>query len=223
MAPGPRRHGLLHEVATRPHRPRRVGERQRARGDQRRVLAERVPGDERRRRTAARSPRRRARRWTRRGWPAGCCAVSFSSSSGPSKHSRESFSPSASSTASNTWREPRGRRRTGPCPCPTAWLPCPGKTKRRLLIAPYQRTTPAPQAIPAPMAIIAMTSPGLSLPARFASSSVVGSERRRGVAVLVRGSPSTSRAGSSEPLAAPLRGCGGWPGGAMTWVHVGGA
>ena len=55
---------------------------------------------------------------------------------------------------------------------PTAWLPCPGKTNAVLTIV----TTPAPQAMPAPMAIIAMMSPLRRRPARFASSSVVGSD-----------------------------------------------
>ena len=40
----------------------------------------------------------------------------------------------------------------------------------------HQRRSALPQAIPAPMAIMAMRSPGFSIPARLASSSEIGSE-----------------------------------------------
>jgi hypothetical protein len=42
--------------------------------------------------------------------------------------------------------------------------------------ARYQRIRALPQAIPAPIAIIATRSPGLSRPALFASSSEIGKE-----------------------------------------------
>ena len=62
---------------------------------------------------------------------------------------------------------------------PTAWLPCPGNTNAifdmlALLPPDYQRTTALPHVMPAPMAIIATTSPCFSRPARLASSSVIG-------------------------------------------------
>ena len=49
------RHGLLHVAPAAPHQPQRVAEREGAGGDVRRVLAEAVAGDERRR--AARATR----------------------------------------------------------------------------------------------------------------------------------------------------------------------
>ncbi len=58
------------------------------------------------------------------GW---VLAVSFSASSGPSKHSEDSFSPSASSADSNTARA-SGNFSSRSFPMPTFWLPCPGKT-----------------------------------------------------------------------------------------------
>ena len=54
------RHRLLHVAAAPPHDAQRVGERERAGGDVRRVLAEAVAGDERRRDAARREqPARR--------------------------------------------------------------------------------------------------------------------------------------------------------------------
>ena len=53
IAPVADRHGLLHVAAAAMHRRQRVGERERAGGDVRRVLAEAVSGDERRRRGRA--------------------------------------------------------------------------------------------------------------------------------------------------------------------------
>ena len=40
----------------------------------------------------------------------------------------------------------------------------------------YQRSTAPPQVMPAPIAIMAMTSPLFSFPARLASSSEIGME-----------------------------------------------
>src|SRR5262249_24284338 len=59
-----------------------------------------------------------------------------------------------------------------PPPHPPHWAPLPGEGEG----GGYHRTPPAPRASPAPMAIIAMTSPGRSRPARLATSSVVVSE-----------------------------------------------
>jgi len=54
-----------------------------------------------------------------------------------------------------------------------------GSVKRELGVSGrtlYQRMTAPPQVIPAPIAIMAMTSPFFSRPARFASSRVIGIE-----------------------------------------------
>jgi len=65
--PDPDRHRLLHVLAPAPDRSQGVGQAERIRGHERRVLAERVPGDPGR---AARRGRRAAAR--RRRWRRGC-------------------------------------------------------------------------------------------------------------------------------------------------------
>src|SRR5262249_22921196 len=75
---------------------------------------------------------------------AGCVlAVSFKASSGPSKHKRESFSPKASSAASNTARASANCEKSS-LPIPTDWHPCPGKTKPIFIRAlpTHQRAAP---------------------------------------------------------------------------------
>ena len=63
---------------------------------------------------------------------AGCAfSVSLSSSSGPSRISRNRFWPSASSTSSKTSRAARLASASA-APMPTAWLPCPGKMNARI-------------------------------------------------------------------------------------------
>ena len=68
---------------------------------------------------------------------AGCAfSVSLSSSSGPSRISRNRLCPSASSTSSNTSRAERLAPASA-APMPTAWLPCPGNSNARIF-APVQ-------------------------------------------------------------------------------------
>ena len=52
---------------------------------------------------------------------------------GPSRISFESFSPSASSTSSNTSRAV-AKASARSAPMPTAWLPCPGKMKAKVML-----------------------------------------------------------------------------------------
>ena len=65
---------------------------------------------------------------------AGCAfSVSLSSSSGPSRISRNRFWPSASSTSAKTSRA-AALASASAAPMPTAWLPCPGKMNARIAV-----------------------------------------------------------------------------------------
>ena len=101
MAPTPGRHRLLHEGA----RARARGRTASANGSapaatQRRVLAERVAGHDRRASSRSGNAPQAAEAATECVRMAGCVlAVSFSSSSGPSKQSVRELAPSAASAA----------------------------------------------------------------------------------------------------------------------------
>src|SRR6266545_6279531 len=80
---------------------------------------------------------------------AGCVlAVRFSSSSGPSKQSRESANPSVVSASSNTARA-AGDASQRVFPIPTNWEPCPGKRRASFPISWFLFPSP-PQEDRAP-------------------------------------------------------------------------
>ena len=117
---------LLHRLAAQAQEPRRVLERDRARGAQRGIFAERMAGDEGR--VARRSSKPASVSSARSAAmlaaiSAGCAlAVSVSSASGPSNMSWERFCDSAASTRSNTSRA-AGNASARALPMPTACDP----------------------------------------------------------------------------------------------------
>jgi len=131
MAPCPHRHRGLHAFAPPADQVQGGGEVQSARRHQGRVLAEAVPGHDDRKVSGARfAPASATARWTaievarRAGW---VLVVRPSSSSGPSKQSRESGKAErlVGPPRKSAGRPPRRRPRRGPMP--TFCDPCPGE------------------------------------------------------------------------------------------------
>ena len=98
---GADRHRLLHRLGAKAHQRQRVGEAQRAGGDERRVFAERVAGDDVGRGRRLAPARRDSRRRRRSASPAACSSVRSSCSFGPSWIRRPTSSPSAAAASSS--------------------------------------------------------------------------------------------------------------------------
>src|SRR6266540_362809 len=170
----PLRHRLLHERAARPHGLRRVRRGAGARRDERGVLAERVSRDEVRDDPSLGEDRRRSRRDGQdrglrvRGELQGLLRPLEA-------HPRQLLAERRVDLLEHGARlgEPVEEFLTHP----DRLRALAGEDERELAHRRrlrHQRRTLAPHAIPPPIAIMRITSPGENQPARFASSSVIG-------------------------------------------------
>ena len=129
------RHRLLHRLAAQLHKPRGICKLQRADRGQCRIFAQRVAGDVARQalqRLAAvlfQDAHHAMLTAISAGW---AFSVRIRSDSGPSLINFERFCFSASSTSWKTSRAVTNASARSE-PMPTAWEPCPGKTKARLM------------------------------------------------------------------------------------------
>src|SRR6266496_368241 len=166
------RHRLLHERPARSHRPRGVRGAERARGDERGVLAERVARDE----VGLDAVLRERRHHRRRDGQDGGLRVGGELEllvRPLEAQLRQLLSQRGVDGVEHRAR--RGRRLGERLAHSGGLRALPREDERELAHRlSYQRMTPAPQAMPAPIAMMRIVSPGLNQPARLASSSVVG-------------------------------------------------